>query len=366
MKEELKVLLIDENEKRQKFLADFLGAHALSLEVSSSFSKAAGLLLNNAGFDILIFSSSIIENEKIALLQSVRPLNPFMSIILLTAKQNTKQSISILKRGIVDQAASPDDLAAVYSAINSEVRKKEILRENRSCVKKITRLQQEHHKNIQRALELEEIYDATLENLMTALDLRDVETFGHSRTVAKYSLMLAGSLEIEDKDTLDNIRKGALLHDIGKIAIPDSILKKPQKLTAEEWKKIKLHPTLGYGLIKEIKLLDEVGNIILCHHERFDGTGYPRGLKGDQIPIEARIFSLADALDAITSYRPYRKERDFKTAKKEIQDHSGKQFDPAVVDAFCSIDLGSWEKIRYETTQIMPVFLEMKKQARRV
>jgi putative nucleotidyltransferase with HDIG domain len=283
-----------------------------------------------------------------------------MGIIMLTSKHNAKLSISILKQGIVDHIASPDDLASIYSAVNNELHKREIIRKNHFYLKKLSRLQKEQHKNIKRALELEEIYDSTLENLMTALDLRDVETFGHSRTVAKYSHILARTLEIKDKRTLDNIRKGALLHDIGKIAIPDSILKKSEPLSAEEWKKVRLHPALGYGLIKEIKQLDQVGNIILYHHERYDGAGYPKGLKKDEIPLEARIFALADALDAITSYRPYRKERDFKTAKKEIQAHRGTQFDPRVVDAFCSTNLDVWEKIRFETTQFLPAFLDMK------
>jgi putative nucleotidyltransferase with HDIG domain len=189
---------------------------------------------------------------------------------------------------------------------------------------------------------------------MAAMDLRDVETFGHSITVAKYCQALAQLTGIRDAAELDNIRKGALLHDIGKIAIPDAILKKPSRLSALEWQKIKLHPVLGYGLIKEIKMVKEVGNVILYHHERYDGSGYPEGLKKEAIPLEARMFAVADALDAITSHRPYRKERDFKAAKKEIQDGRRSQFDLAVVDAFCSVKLEEWEKIRYETTKIMP------------
>ena len=347
MKGKEKMLLVDENQKRRKLLADFLASQAIDLEESLSFSEAAHLLLNTTDYNILIVSSFAIESDKISLLRSIRSANPSLGIIMLTAKENAKLSVSILKQGIVDHITSPDDMAAIYSAVNNE--------------RKLTRLQKEQQKNIGRALELEEIYDSTLENLMTALDLRDVETFGHSRTVAKYSHMLAGLLGIKDKRALDDIRKGALLHDVGKIAIPDSILKKPRPLTQDEWKKIKLHPTLGYGLIKEIKLLEQVGNIILYHHERCDGTGYPKGLKKEKIPVEARIFALADALDAITSYRPYRKERDFKTAKKEIQAHSGTQFDPRVVDAFCSKSLDTWEKIRFETTQFLPAFLDMKK-----
>jgi len=361
MKWRHKILLIDENPKRRKLLVNFLRTQAIHPEESPSFSDAANRLLNTVDIDILIISSLAIESEKMSLLRSIRSSNPFMGVIMLTAKENAKLSISILKQGIVDHITSPDDLASIFSAINNELHKREIIQKNHSFTKKLSRLQKEQQKNLKRALELEEIYDATLENLMTALDLRDVETFGHSRTVAKYSHMLARTLEIKDKSTLDNIRKGALLHDVGKIAIPDSILKKSQPLSAEEWKKIKLHPTLGYGLIKEIKLVEQVGNIILYHHERYDGAGYPKGLKRDEIPVEARIFALADALDAITSYRPYRKERDFKTAKKEIQAHSGKQFDPRVVNAFCSESLDVWEKIRYETTLFLPAFLDMKK-----
>ena len=356
-----KILLVDEIQKRRKLLCDFLSGQALDCEESPSFSEAAHRMLNSTDFNLLMISSHAIESDKVSLLRSIRSANPFLGIIMLTPKDNAKLSIAILKQGIVDHIASPDDLAAIFSAINNELHKREILRRNHSYVKKLSRLQKEQQKNIRRALELEEIYDSTLENLMTALDLRDVETFGHSRTVAKYSHMLAGILEIKDKNTLDNIRKGALLHDVGKIAIPDSILKKPDPLTQEEWEKIRLHPTLGYGLIKEIKMLEEVGNIILYHHEKYDGSGYPKGLKKDQIPVEARIFALADALDAITSYRPYRRERDFKTAKKEIQSHAGKQFDPHVVEAFSSTSLEDWEKIRYETTQFLPAFLSMKK-----
>jgi putative nucleotidyltransferase with HDIG domain len=361
MKGREKILLVDENPKRRKLLANFLASQAIDLEESTAFSEIANRMLNATDIQILIISSIAIESDKISLLKSIRSANPFLGIIMLTAKDNAKLSISFLKQGIVDHIASPDDLAAIFSAVNNELHKREIIQKNHFFVRKLTRLQKEQQKNIRRTLELEEIYDTTLENLMTALDLRDVETFGHSRTVAKYSHMLAEILDIKDKSSLDNIRKGALLHDVGKIAIPDSILKKPKPLSADEWKKIRLHPTLGYGLVKEIKLLEQVGNIILYHHERYDGTGYPKGLEKDKIPMEARIFALADALDAITSYRPYRKERDFKTAKKEIQANSGTQFDPKVVDAFCSLSLDSWEKIRYETTQFLPAFLEMKR-----
>ncbi|MFO7732880.1 MAG: HD-GYP domain-containing protein [Candidatus Aminicenantes bacterium] len=218
----------------------------------------------------------------------------------------------------------------------------------------IARLKKELARHLRRSRELEEAYDTTLENFMAALDLRDVETYGHSKTVARYSHVLAEALGIRDPRALENIRKGALLHDSGKMAIPDSILKKPGALTPKEWEVIKRHPAMGYGLVRDVKLVPEVGNIILGHHERFDGTGYPKGLKGEAIPLEARIFAVADTLDAVTSHRPYRAPRDFRVARQELTGHAGSQFDPRIVDAFCGLDLAVWEKIRFETTRILP------------
>ena len=220
------------------------------------------------------------------------------------------------------------------------------------------RLKKELALHLRRSRALEEAYDTTLENFMAALDLRDVETYGHSKTVARYSYVLAEAAGIRDPRALDSIRKGALLHDAGKMAIPDSILKKPGPLSPKEWEAIRRHPALGYGLVRDVKLVREVGDIILCHHERYDGAGYPKGLKGEEIPLEARIFAVADTLDAVTSHRPYRAPRDFRAARRELETNSGRQFDPKVVDVFRGMDLAVWEKIRFETTRLLPPFDE--------
>ncbi len=218
----------------------------------------------------------------------------------------------------------------------------------------LKRIKKELARHLRKSRDLEEAYDTTLENFMAALDLRDVETYGHSKTVARYSHVLAEAAGIKDPRALDSIRKGALLHDAGKIAIPDSILKKPGPLAPREWDVIRRHPALGYGLVRDVKMVREVGDIILCHHERYDGSGYPKGLKGPAIPVEARIFAVADTLDAVTSHRPYRAPRDFRAARRELERNAGRQFDPEVVDVFCRMDLAVWEKIRFETTRLMP------------
>lgn len=361
-----KVLIIDQKEKSRKFLAHFLKGMDFTVEETSSFSNATSQILNSNHYMLALIHMQPLTSHNLSLLRNIKSLSPGLGIVLLSNPESQELAISLIEKNVIDHVTSPDNLAAIFSTVKSEFQKTELIQKNRYYENQILAIKSEQQKNIKRTLDLEEIYDSTLENLMTALDLRDVETFGHSRSVAKYSQVLAQILGIKNKTILDNIRKGALLHDVGKIAIPDSILKKPKALTAREWEKIKLHPSLGFGLIKEIKLVKEVGNIILFHHERFDGTGYPKQLKSNNIPVEARIFALADALDAITSHRPYRKERDFQVAQREIQENSGTQFDPEVVHAFSSLSIEKWEKIRFETTTLIPGFeyvSQLKKQS---
>lgn len=355
MEHDRKILIICKKQEYLDRLTEFLSRHSLKICHASSLSETADHLISSNNFNLTVVADSCFGNNTLNMLQNLKTFNPKMGIILFMKFQNTESAVSLLNQNVVDHITDPDNLPSLYSAVKNEFKKMELNEQNNIFIRKLKRLRHEQQKNLKKTLDLEEIYDTTLENLMTALDLRDVETFGHSRTVAKYSQVLAQLLGYKDKVFLDSIRKGSLLHDVGKIAIPDSILKKPGPLSEKEWDKIRLHPSLGFGLIKEIKLLKKVGNVILYHHERFDGQGYPKKLKGEKIPVEARIFALADTLDAITSHRPYRKQRSFEVAHKEIQYNSGSQFDPRVVEAFSSLELNKWEKIRYETTKMIQI-----------
>jgi putative nucleotidyltransferase with HDIG domain len=176
-------------------------------------------------------------------------------------------------------------------------------------------------------------YDTTLDGWSRALDLRDRETEGHTRRVAEMALRLARALGVPDPE-LVHMRRGALLHDIGKMAIPDSVLLKPGPLTEEEWGIMRQHPLTAYELLSSIAFLRPALDIPYCHHERWDGTGYPRGLRGAQIPFAARIFAVADAFDAMRSNRPYRPAMSDDEARSRIAEQPGKQFDPQVVEAF--------------------------------
>jgi len=353
------ILLIDSHEESRQKTIRFLKKKAFAVRASKSFAGAIEYLGKTQDISLTVIAGDQPLGTIQAFLLEIKSSLSSLPIVLLSTPETAETALSWLEEGLIDHAAGSGNQASLLSAINNEFSKSELIRLNESTLKKYRRLHLERQKILSKALALEDIYDSTLENLMTALDLRDVETFGHSRTVAKYSQVLSQILGIENRGKLDNIRKGALLHDVGKIAIPDSILKKPGPLSPEEWLKIKCHPQLGFGLIKEIKLVKEVGNIILFHHEKFDGSGYPKHLKKTQIPLESRIFALADALDAITSHRPYRKKQSFAFAQKEILDKKGSQFDPDIVKAFCSLEPRQWEKIRYQSTKLLPGFEDM-------
>lgn len=188
--------------------------------------------------------------------------------------------------------------------------------------------------------------------LITATDGNE-DTMGHSQLVARYTLLLTQAMGIDDRNFAAEIEKGALLHDIGKIGIPDSILRKPGPLTEKEREIIKEHPFSGYEMVEEFSFLRKASQVVLFHHESYDGQGYPYGLKGEEIPLEARIFAIADTLDAITSDRPYRKGKSFRDAFDEIERVRGSQFDPEVVGAFLSVPEQKWQKIKKETESFL-------------
>jgi putative nucleotidyltransferase with HDIG domain len=193
--------------------------------------------------------------------------------------------------------------------------------------------------------DLQASYDSTLDALAAALDLRDRETEGHSRRVVEYTARLAKHIGL-DKATITTIRRGALIHDIGKIGVPDAVLHKPAALDPQERKIIEKHPQAGYEMLVGIDYLKEEIQIVLAHQEKYDGTGYPLGLKGDAIPLGARLFAIADTFDALMSDRPYRKGRPYEVARQIMIEESGKQFDPRAVEAFCAVPAEEWAAIR--------------------
>jgi putative nucleotidyltransferase with HDIG domain len=182
-----------------------------------------------------------------------------------------------------------------------------------------------------------------LQTLLTALQGRDAETYEHSKRVARFSLRLARELSL-DRVEMRSLALGALLHDIGKIRVPDAILHKPGKLTPKQWRQMRNHPLYGQQILSGKQFLEGASRVVVQHHEKWDGSGYPWGLKGNEIDRNARIFAVADAFDAMTSDRVYRAGLTYEAAATELNQGAGTHFDPKAVEIFCSIPRQEWEE----------------------
>jgi putative nucleotidyltransferase with HDIG domain len=246
----------------------------------------------------------------------------------------------------------PFQLEMVLASLERAFEKKALQRELENYRRHLEEMIAERTQQLRNAMdELENSYSATLEALGSAIDLRDGPTAGHSRRVFWYSLKIAEAMGGLDHE-LRNLAMGAWLHDIGKLAIPDRILLKPGALTEQEREVMQHHVQIGYHLVKSVAFLADAAEIILAHHERCDGSGYPRGLKGSEIPIGARIFAVADSFDAMTSDRPYRAAMPFAVARQEIELGAERLFDPQVVRAFLSISTSRWEALHAEAAGV--------------
>jgi putative two-component system response regulator len=243
-------------------------------------------------------------------------------IIILTALDDRESLLNALKAGADDFISKPFDRYELRARLLG------ITQLNR-----YQKLIQERAKLREANTQLLSAYEATIEGWSHALDLRDRETEGHSRRVTELTAKLAQALGMRNNEIM-HIRRGALLHDMGKIGVPDSILHKPDKLTDEEWTVMRQHPQLVYDMLYPIEYLRPALEIPFCHHEKWDGTGYPRGLKGEEIPIAARLFAVVDVWDALTSDRPYRPAWSEAEALTYIREQSGRHFDPQVVELF--------------------------------
>jgi HD-GYP domain-containing protein (c-di-GMP phosphodiesterase class II) len=250
-----------------------------------------------------------------------------------------------MRSGADDYLVKPLLEGAVLASLESSLHKRHLEQQVENYRLHLEEMVAERTSQLRQALQrLEHSYEDTLQALGAAIDLRDTETAGHSRRVCRYSLEIARSVGCSGQQ-LASLAKGAHLHDIGKLGIPDAILLKPGPLTADERKLMQLHVQIGFDLVKDIAFLSDAAELVLTHHERHDGSGYPRALKGDAILLTARIFAVADSFDAITSDRPYRRASSFESGLQIIRDCSGTQFDPQVVTAFLSIPAETWPAI---------------------
>jgi putative nucleotidyltransferase with HDIG domain len=284
------------------------------------------------------------------LLDRLRRERPDTAVVMLTAYGDTEAAVECLRRGATDYLLKPPKSNDLLRAIERALSRRRDERARERYRTSLQRSVREKAVDLRRALaEVEAAYHSTLYALVAALDAREHETGDHSQRVGRYTLALADRLGVPMNQRND-IFRGALLHDIGKIGVPDAILLKPGPLDPDEWEEMRKHPQTGFNILRSIGFLRIPAEIVLAHQERYDGTGYPRGLRGEEIPVGARIFAVADALDAMVSDRPYRRSLGFERALQEIARQSGTQFDPAVVAAVLAVGQAGLETIaRLET-----------------
>jgi putative nucleotidyltransferase with HDIG domain len=273
---------------------------------------------------------------------------------MFTAVHDIHVATSAFRRGAFDYLLKPFERLQLEGVVSRAVEHSRHLRQNSAYRQHLEEIISARTGRLRETMQdLERSYDITIEAMGDALDLRDQETEGHSKRVTAYTIALARALGV-GADQLRIIARGAFLHDIGKIATPDSILLKPSRLSPDEMTVMREHCQRGYDMVRKIPFLRDAAEIVYAHQERFDGTGYPRGLRGDQIPLGARIFAIADTLDAMTSDRPYRKGTSFAAARAEIVRCSGTQFDPAIVESFLTISDAELNCMRLNVGQSAP------------
>jgi putative nucleotidyltransferase with HDIG domain len=345
-----RILVVDSEAQLCTLLSTMLESQGYSVHSAASGGAAMELLKQN-NFDLVLTDIGMQDGNGIALLISIRAEQPNLPVVIVTAIHDLGVAIDSMRHGACDYLLKPfkreDLLAAVLRALD----RRQALEESKIYQQNLEQVVQARTEMLLQAMEdLERSYDVTLEALGEALDLRDSETQGHSKRVTAYTIALARAMGIGPTE-IKVIARGAFLHDIGKIATPDMILRKPGQLTPEEQEVMREHCARGYHMLRKISVLGETAEIVYAHQEHYDGSGYPRGLRGSEIPIGARLFAVADALDAITSDRPYRKVRSFEVARSEIQRGAGTQFDPHIVETFLKMPNELWQELRLEITR---------------
>jgi putative nucleotidyltransferase with HDIG domain len=346
-----RILVVDDEAPVRGIVAAMLEHNGYTTTTASGADEAIERLAQDPGYSLVLSDIMMPGTDGLALLDRISADHPGLPVIMFTAVHDIHVATSAFRRGAFDYLLKPFERLQLESVVSRAVEHSRHLRQNNAYRQHLEEIISARTSRLRATMhDLERSYDITIEAMGDALDLRDQETEGHSRRVTAYTIELARALGVGSHE-LRIIARGAFLHDIGKIATPDAILLKPGRLDATEMAIMREHCQRGYEMVRKIPFLRDAAEIVYSHQERFDGTGYPRGLKGSEIPLGARIFAIADTLDAMTSDRPYRKGTSFANARTEILHCSGTQFDPAIVEAFFKISDVHWIEVRARTQQ---------------
>ena len=354
-----RILIVDDEPNIRELLTVKLKHAGYECRTAASAAEALALL-EREPFHLVLSDVMMPGISGIDLLQRIAKVHPDIAVLMLTAASDTSNAVHAMKLGAYDYIVKPASLEALSIHVEKALERRQMVLENREHhrlleqrVAEQTQEIREHLRQEQRRREelhhalglLERSYQDTIEALIMALDYRDNETQGHTQRVAVYTEELAATLGLNHAER-ETLKRGAILHDIGKIGVSDSILRKPGKLTDAEWIEMKKHVQYGYEILKDIVFLRDAAEIVRHHHERYDGKGYPNGFSNGSVLFGARVFVVADTFDAMTSERPYRKALSYDAARDEIARCSNTQFDPRVTEAFLSIHPTRWEELR--------------------
>lgn len=348
----IRVLAVDDEPSACKLLSLFLAPPEFKCTTACNGEEALAALLGQR-FDAVISDLRMPGMGGMELLAEARRQHPHVAFLLTTGVDDVEVGVQAMRSGADDYLVKPLLENDVLASLERALHKRQLEQQVENYRQHLEEMVVERTQQLQTALrQVEQSYEHTLQALGAAIDLRDNETAGHSERVCRYSLEIARAMHWPDME-LENLARGAYLHDIGKLGIPDGILLKPGPLDEDEWKVMRQHVQIGFHIVKDIPFLADAAQIVLSHHERFDGSGYPNGLSGDEILPSARIFAVADTLDAITSDRPYRRASTFESAYETIRSQAGRLYDPEVASVFLGIPQNTWEMIAKDQRQIV-------------
>ena len=342
-----RILIVDDEVEITEILADLLSEEYDCLKAGSAEDALARL--GEGEFQLVISDITMPGMSGLDMIPHVKELSPQTVVVMISGMQTVESAIGALRLGAFDYLMKPFDLRQVEAVVKRALEHYELVVAKQRYENHLEELVEQRTAELDRALNsLEAAYRSTLKALTAALETRDSETHGHSERVVTYSLRLGREYGL-NSEQMKALEFGSLLHDIGKIGVPDSILRKPAKLTEEEWVRMREHPLHGQQILRGIEFLQGASRVVAQHHEKWDGTGYPLGLQKEEIDICARIFALADAFDAITSDRVYRRGKSYEAAAQELDDWAGRQFDPKVVEAFHRVPKEDWEELHRQS-----------------
>lgn len=343
-----RILVVDDEDSIREIVSSMLSAAGYQCRQAGSGVDALAVLNTGEDFALMLSDLMMRDLDGIGLLEQTKIKFPEMPVIMVTAVHDISVALAAIRNGAYDYLLKPFEREQLLAAVRRALETRRLKVENRAYQSNLESLVAARTEQLRQTMnDLERSYDITLEALGDALDLKDSETEGHSKRVTAFTIAIARAMGLS-AERIRVIARGAFLHDIGKMAIPDAILRKPGPLTDEERAIMREHCYRGYQMLRKIPFLTEASEIVYSHQEKFDGTGYPRQLKHEEIPLGARIFAVADTLDAITSDRPYRAAQSIWAAREEIVRFEGSQFDPAVVRVFCEMPETIWEDLRKE------------------